>query len=173
MKRKYAWFAVVFAFSILIGMQAVEVAMANPFVWSTKPNQENPKLTINSPQNYSLINSANSLYLNFIVISPHSWIEDYESGLLTIYVGYTDYVDVFIDGNLSNHFVDYHNYYSSDYDFTNFSVNLNQTIAGSHLANVTVYAHTLYLGPPIDPSHVISHTTRNGPLMSTQWLFLI
>jgi hypothetical protein len=164
MKRRIATFAVVFAVSMLIGIQAVEVAMANPFVWSTKPNQENPKLTIISPQNYSLINSTDSLYLNFTAISPQSWIKDYESGLLTIHVGYTDYVDIYIDGNLCNHLIDEHNYYSPDYDFTNFSVKLNQTSTGSHLANVTIYAHILYLGPPIDPSHVISHTTSDGPL---------
>jgi hypothetical protein len=46
MKRRYALFAVVFAVSILIGIQAVEVAEANPVPWQSTPNREKPVLTL-------------------------------------------------------------------------------------------------------------------------------
>jgi hypothetical protein len=163
MKRKYAWFAVVFAVSILIGIQAVEVVNANPFVWPTTPNQEKPTLTIKTPQNNAVLNTTDNPYLNFTVNNPQSWYKEHFSGLI-IELGLTTLADVYIDGNLSNHFVDHHDYTNPAYDFTNFSVNLNQTSPGSHSANVTVYAYTLYLGPPIDKTHVLRENTTDGPL---------
>ncbi len=84
--------------------------------------------------------------------------------MMTIELGLTTSVDVYIDGNLRNHFVDHHDYSNPAYDFTNFSVNLNQTSPGSHSANVTVYAYTLYLGPPMDKTHILRENTTDGPL---------
>jgi hypothetical protein len=163
MMRRDAVFAVVFAVSILIGIQAVEVVDSNPIVWPTTPNQEKPTLTIKTPQNNEVLNSTDNFYLNFEVNNPQSWYKIHFSGL-TIELGLTTSVDVYIDGNLSNHFVDHHDYTNPAYDFTNFSVNLNQTSPGSHSANVTVHAYTLYLGPPIDKTHVLRENTTDGPL---------
>ena len=56
MKRRYAIFAVVFAVSILMGIQAVEVAEANPVPWPYKPNQERPILAIETPQTIQTTN---------------------------------------------------------------------------------------------------------------------
>jgi hypothetical protein len=48
MKRRYDVFAVVFAVSMLIGIQAVEVANANPIPWAFNPQMT---ISIQSPQN--------------------------------------------------------------------------------------------------------------------------
>jgi hypothetical protein len=48
MKRRYAVFAVVFAVSMLIGIQAVEVVDANPIPWAFNPQMS---VSILSPQN--------------------------------------------------------------------------------------------------------------------------
>jgi hypothetical protein len=163
MKRRYALFTVIFAVSILIGIQAVEVVDANPFVWPTTPNQEKPTLAIKTPQNNEVLNTTNNPYLNFTVNNPQSWYKVHSS-MMTFELGLTTSVDVYIDGNLTNHFVDRHDYTNPAYDFTNFFVNLNQTSPGSHSANVTVYAYALYLGPPIDKTHVLRDNTTDGPL---------
>jgi hypothetical protein len=163
MKRKYAVFAVIFAVEMLIGIQAVEVVDANPIVWPTTPNQEKPTLAIKTPQNNEVLNTTDNLYLNFTVNNPQSWYKVHFS-MMTYEIGLTKSADVYIDGNLSNHFIDHHDYTNPAYDFTNFSVNLNQTSPGSHSANVTVYAYTIYLGPPIDKTHVLRENTTDGPL---------
>ena len=163
MKRRYAVFTVIFAVSMLIGIQAVEVVDANPIVWPTTPNQEKPTLAIKTPQNNAVLNTTDNPYLNFTVNNPQSWYKVHSS-MMIIELGLTTSVDVYIDGNLSNHFVDHHDYTNPAYDFTNFSVNLNQTSPGSHSANVTVYAYTIYLGPPIDKTHVLRENTTDGPL---------
>jgi hypothetical protein len=153
----------IFAFSLLIGLQAVEVVDANPFVWPTTPNQDKPTLAIKTPQNNEVLNTIDNPYLNFTVNNPQSWYKVHSS-MMTFELGLTTSVDIYIDGNLSNHFIDHHDYTNPAYDFTNFSVNLNQTNPGSHSANVTVYAYTLYLGPPIDKTHVLRENTTDGPL---------
>jgi hypothetical protein len=48
MKRRYAVFVVIFAFSILIGMQVVQVADANPLPWFPNPQMT---VSIQSPTN--------------------------------------------------------------------------------------------------------------------------
>jgi hypothetical protein len=61
MKRRYAVFVVVFAFSILIGIQAVEVVDANPIHLGEVPPDANtspPSITIVSPENRSYNNSS-------------------------------------------------------------------------------------------------------------------
>src|SRR5512135_557556 len=61
MKRRIALFTVIFAISILIGMQVVEVVDANPL----PPSWMNPKMriTIQSPQNGT--DNALSVFVNF------------------------------------------------------------------------------------------------------------
>ena len=156
-------FAVIFVISILIGIQVVETVEANPFVWPTTPNQEKPTLAIKTPQNNEVLNNTDNPYLNFTVNNPQSWYKVHSS-MMIFELGLTTSADVYIDGNLTSHFVDHHDYTNPAYDFTNFSVNLNQTSPGSHLANVTVYAYTIYLGPPIDKTHVLRENTTDGPL---------
>ncbi len=75
MKRKYTIFAVIFAVSILIGIQAVEVADANP-TWGTSatpipPITDPPQIIITSPNS---IEYDNPVPLNITIIQPDSWI---------------------------------------------------------------------------------------------------
>ena len=66
MKRSYAVFAVVFAVSLLIGIQAVKVVDANPFTFYTQiepiPETIPPSIIIFNPQN-------NSVYPDLIDVS--------------------------------------------------------------------------------------------------------
>ncbi len=61
MKRRYAIFALIFAVSILIGLEAVKVVDANPIVWPATPNQEKPVLAIKTPQNNEVFNTTDTL----------------------------------------------------------------------------------------------------------------
>ena len=96
MKRRYAVFAVIFAVSILIGIQAVELAEANPVPWLSTPNLEKPTLTIETPQNYTTYDVGN-IPVNFTVSTPSSWSALY-FGMIS-YVGQLDSVHVYLDGN--------------------------------------------------------------------------
>ena len=71
MKRRYAVFTVIFAVSILIGIQAVEVVDANPVPWQSTPNQDRPTLTIETPQNQTTYN-VKDIPINFTVTKPES-----------------------------------------------------------------------------------------------------
>ena len=73
MMRRYAVFAVIFAFSILIGMQPVEIAEANPFMnyknIEPMPGTIPPTITIISPLN-STAYSPESVVITFNVNKP-------------------------------------------------------------------------------------------------------
>jgi hypothetical protein len=73
MKRKYTVFALALAVSILIGMQIVMVADANPYwIWKTIdpiPGAIPPTITVFNPKNYTTY-SQNELTVNFVVNLP-------------------------------------------------------------------------------------------------------
>jgi hypothetical protein len=99
MKRRYAIFVVVFAVSLLIGIQVVEVVDANPVPWPSTPNQEKPTLTIESPVNYARYGSE--VPLDFNVTAPESWGKYYWNlNWPQYYVGEIDSVTVYLDSNL-------------------------------------------------------------------------
>lgn len=75
MKRKYAWFAVVFASSILIGMQAVEVVTANPAPYDSS-GTSNVEVSIISPQNKTYDSNNIELIANFGAF-PGVWYISY------------------------------------------------------------------------------------------------
>jgi len=73
MKRFSALIAVIFAVSILIGMQVVRVAEANPYwIWKTidpVPGAIPPTITVLNPKNYTTY-SQNEFKVNFVVSAP-------------------------------------------------------------------------------------------------------
>jgi hypothetical protein len=95
MKRKYPVFAVVFAFSMLIGIQAIEVAEANP-TWGTSatpipPITDPPQIIINSP---TPTEYNNPVPLNITIIQPDSWLTNHTFVLPNSYVDNSDSVVV-------------------------------------------------------------------------------
>jgi hypothetical protein len=160
MKRRIASFAVFLVILVLVGIEVIGMADANPMVPKNSDNGfEKPVILIISPLNNEALNSTSNLYLNFVVNYPPSWkkiqIDNYT-------LGHIDSLDISIDGVKSNHFVNSYSYNDSNYNFTDFSINLKTLDAGSHLANITVYAHSYSLGyivgvsdnsfPPLDTS---------------------
>jgi hypothetical protein len=134
MKRRYAIFAVVFAVSIFIGIQAVEVVTANPIPYPATPSPEKPTLTIETPQNGASYSNINSLALNFSVAKPISWCIDYD---FFYNLGQITGIDVVLDGNLSSY----------PYNSTNYSIMLKHLTSGIHEVNVTVHAYSFYTTP--------------------------
>jgi hypothetical protein len=159
MKRRIAIFAVLLTISILVGIEVIGVADANPIAPNNEDGYDKPSVVIKSPVNNEVINCSINPYLNFAVNYPPSWkkiqIDNYTLGRI-------DSLDVIIDGVKSNHFVNCYSCSDSNYNFTDFSINLKTLDAGSHLANITVFAHSYSLGyfvglsdnsfPPLDTS---------------------
>ena len=95
MKRRYVVFALVLAVSILIGIQAVEVANANPLPYPQEPNTDLPFLTVGIPANPLPLNDNNAAVINIIVMQPDAWLH--------YYMGFMPYVGrcygyVYLDG---------------------------------------------------------------------------
>ena len=95
MKRKYAVFAVIFVFSLLIGIQAVEVANANP-TWGKPatpipPITDPPQIIINSP---TPTEYNNPVPLNITIIQPDSWLTNHTFVLPNSFVDNSDSVVV-------------------------------------------------------------------------------
>jgi hypothetical protein len=158
--RRIAVLAVLLTISVLVGTEVIGVVIANPMVPKNSDSGfEKPTIIIKSPLNNETLNNTSNLYLNFVVNYPPSWkkiqIDNYT-------LGHIDSLDVSIDGVKSNHFVNSYSYNDSNYNFTDFSINLKTLCSGSHLANITVYAHSYSLGytvglsdnsfPPLDTS---------------------
>ena len=159
MKRKIAFLAVLLTISILVGIEVIGVADANPIAPNNEDGYDKPSVVIKNPVNNEVINCGSNPYLNFAVNYPPSWkkiqIDNYTLGRI-------DSLDVIVDGVKSNHFVNSYSCSDSNYNFTDFSINLKTLDAGSHLANITVFAHSYSLGyfvglndnsfPPLDTS---------------------
>jgi hypothetical protein len=95
MKRRITVFAVIFAVSILIGIQAVEVANANP-TWGKPatpipPITDPPQIIINSP---TPTEYNNPVPLNITIIQPDSWLTNHSFVLPNSYVDNSDSVVV-------------------------------------------------------------------------------
>jgi hypothetical protein len=170
MKRKYAVFAVVFAVSILIGIQAVEVVDANPVPWLSTPNREKPVLTLQFRTNQTTYKTE--VPIDFNVTAPESWAT-YTVRLTwnDYYVGEMQYVAVYLDSKplinyTTSHIVSYFDGnkkiypYSDGFDglSTHYSFNLNKTTSGSHTLNVTVFSYTYADGDPIDDTAIAFQT---------------
>jgi hypothetical protein len=134
MKRSYAVFAIVFAVSMLIGIQAVEVIDANPVPYPSTPSQEKPTISIKNLQNYTTY-GIGSIALDFSVDTPESWSRLYD---YFFHIGYVKNVTVYLDGKLCGSFPS---------NTTEFSLILNQTALGTHKIEITVVSYSYYLTP--------------------------
>ena len=156
MKRRYAVFAVVFVISILIGVQAVEGVDANPVPWSYTPNQENPILAIETPQNHS--NYKCNVNVNFSVTTPVSWNAYYQplTPSRIYYIGELDSIQVSLDGNLIKR------YQYSDLNQDRYILTLNDTSTGSHELNITLLSFTYAKGEKYDTTAIDTNGISNG-----------
>ena len=148
MNRRKAVFAVVFAVSMLIGIQAVGIVDANPVPWSSIPNLEKPTVTLENLQNYTTYNDG-KVNFDFTVVAPSSWNKVH---WFTYYVGRIASVNVYLDGNL----IDCNRVYLTS---SRFSEKLNRTTSGQHLLNITVQSYTYYAGQIYDNSSIVSDIT--------------
>jgi hypothetical protein len=164
MKRKCVLFTVIFV-SLLIGIQAFEVAEANPVPWLSTPNREKPVLTLQSPTNQTTYKPE--VPIDFNVTAPESWAT-YTVRLVwnDYYVGEVQYVAVYLDSNLLIKYTTgrIESYFGGnktiypirgfDGESTHYSFNLNKTTSGSHTLNVTVYSFTYADGDPLDDTAI-------------------
>jgi len=143
MKRKVALTAIIiFALigSLVAGLQAVEVAEANPIVFPTKPITDPPTLIIQSPiNNYSYLET--SVPLNITVIKPASWGP---SGNASIYYDCgISYIHYILDGTSYSLFQSQLiNPIPQDLlpTISNFSQSLKDLRNGAHSLQVIIYA---------------------------------
>jgi hypothetical protein len=153
MKREIILFSVILL--VLVGIMPIAGVDANPYPipWSPTPNQDKPTLSINSPKNYSTIEKGKVL-VDFNITVPQSWDPVFFPGIH--YIGELNSVDVYLDGNLSIHCINYQmdvysngnksTYYSDEpgSNLSHLSIVLNNTDLGVHTLNVTALSYTYY-----------------------------
>jgi hypothetical protein len=142
MKRKYAVYSIIFAVSMLIGTQAIEVVDANPLSRGL-PNQGEFGVTIETPSNNTIFKKSN-IPLNFTISYNEQW------NSYPYWCSYASIasIEVYLNGNLSiqhtSHQVDYYlngtkTTYANQNDQNNYSDWVNQTSSGQHILNVTAH----------------------------------
>jgi hypothetical protein len=139
-------------FSVVTGIQAVELIQANPVPWPPTPNTEEPTLVIETPQNYTTY-ADNSVLLNFTVKEPDSWNAVH---IVIPYVGKMSSIDSYLDGT------HYRSYFIGLNNFTSFSEKLKMSTSGVHLLNITALSYTFYSGPIYSNSSVAFGNSSNG-----------
>jgi len=135
---------------MLIGIQTVEVANANPIPWSTTPNLDAPIITFQSPLNNTIYQNNNVL-LDFTVTKPSSW-KNYM--LIFPVVGDVHSIEIRLDGNLENDTLFRMKAFAQNQLTQNLT--LSQVSQGLHTINITVLSYTYYKGPAFNNTHIIS-----------------
>ena len=160
MKRRITVFTVVFSVSMLIGIQAVEVVDANPVPWPSTPNQDKPTITVETPQNNTVIAfNASDVWLNCTIANPDSWTIQY---LVTIPLVRVQSLEAQLDGNSV--------YLGRHQDKCSVKLNLNQSAPGLHTLNVTVFLNSYYRGAAYNGSHIVSDVySSSGPVYQYPW----
>ena len=149
MKRRIALFAVMFAVSTLIGVQAVELVNGNPIPWPATPSQEKPAVTIKNLQNYTTY-GLGSIALDFSVVQAQSWSVTYD---FFFHIGEVKNITVALDGTLCGRF---------PYNSTDFSLLLNESALGMHKAEVTVFSLAYYTTPIDGIQNIRSNIMYDG-----------
>ena len=134
-----------FLISLVSGMQAVEVAKANPIPYPPAPSTELPQLVLQTPKNYSSSYTNSTLDLNFTITKPASWLA-YTTKLGTIEVPTVgDYaVIVYLNGNLNYPFA--YEPYLNDLS-VNYTMNFSNLTSGQHNATIAIFCTAFYTNP--------------------------
>jgi hypothetical protein len=128
-----------FLLSIVAGIQAVEVAKANPIPFPPAPSTDLPTLVIQPPENFSDTYSSNTLELNFTVTKPYSW--DSYGGMLIMPAVGGYIVWVYLDGTLKYHSS---NLGSPGILITNYIAVFKNLTLGQHTLKVDILAQAYY-----------------------------
>jgi hypothetical protein len=166
MKRSNAWFAIVLAVSMLIGIQAVEVANANPVPWPSTPNFERPTIILETLQNNTVIAyKTTDVWLNFTIKKPDSWTMP---DLIPVPSVQVESAEAQWDGNHVSLGL-YPEGYSAV--LCSAKLNLTQTMPGRHTLNVTVLLYSYYRGAAFNGSHVVADDimSSSGPVYQYPW----
>ncbi len=160
MKRSYAVFAAVFAVSILIVVQTIEAAKANPVPWPSAPIFDKPTITVQTPQNNTVFAyNATDVWLNFTIAKPDSWTIQH---LVTIPMVKEESVEAQLDGNAV--------YRGWSREKVAVKLDLNQSAPGLHTLNVTILMNSYYRGAAYNGSHIVSDIySSSGPVYQYPW----
>jgi hypothetical protein len=155
-------------FLLVVGLQVVELAIANPVYWPVMPITDKPTVTIERPTNNTTYNNT-AVYVSLTVTNPDSWKRE---GLIPIpsYYALVDSVNAYLDGKRIFLSYNYTDYTTDEWvkDQSYFCV-LGQTApratAGQHMLNVTVVSLSYYRGPAYNGSHIDSgRMSSDGPV---------
>ena len=129
-----------FLVSLVAGMQAVEVARANPYrpppFYPPTPNTDPPTITIQSPINATY--NLNNIPLNITVIQPSSW---HQNNLTTVYINKVSYE---LDGKIDILWEQVPPESLSPVleSVTNYSATLSNLARGQHTLKVNIVAYS-------------------------------
>jgi hypothetical protein len=171
MKRRITVFAVVFAISMLIGTHAVVNVNANPVPWPSTPNFQKPTITVETPQNNTVLAyNATDVWLNITIAEPNSWIMP---DLIPINSVQVESAGAQLDGkHVSLEWIN-GGYVSLAWNRVGYSakLNLSQTMPGLHSLNVTILLHSYYRGAAYNGTHFVAHDiySSSGPIYQYPW----
>lgn len=161
-------------FSLVAGMQSVEVAKANP-TWGLRPstpNQDKPIIVIETPENNTYC-SNRSVMLNFTVIKPSSW-----NWTLVPFGSCAngDIESVTVNLNGKQEFQDY---LSADklngggYWNKSYSLTIDGLNSGINSLSLIVLADAQYINSTVTVGDTTTRTGASVPMNVTDTLYLI
>ncbi len=156
-------------FAIVVSLQTVGLAIANPVFWPSTPILDKPTLILESPTNNTIYENS-ELYINLTVTEPASWKREGTMAIPSFYARLGS-VNASLDGNIvysSNTYSSNINYSAIktwyDDDSNHFSIP-QQPSPGPHVLNVTVLAYSYYRGPAYNGTHIESDImSSSGPV---------
>lgn len=159
----------VFLISLPVGMQAVDVAKANPIPYPPTPNKDEPNLQVQNPQNFTSysLEDTTTITLNFTITKPISWnLTQPNFGFPAIgkiqTVNATQNDRLIFNDFLGADFLNGTGEWSKEY-----SVNLNDFNLGLNKIEVSVYAMTFST-----PDYYVETAVKTYPMYVTDTIYL-
>ena len=161
MKRKLSPLSLILALILMaVALHTPSFASANPMYeipYPSEPNKELPTLNLESPQNGTAY-TAGTAELAFNVTKPVSWDIYWYAGVSELIPVIGSYIVwVYLDGNVTYHFLDPH---LQRVHTTNYSLPLDWLKSGTHSLKIDLKATTYYKNPYRDVYDYLEHATN-------------
>ena len=159
MKRRLSRLALILVLLLMtVALHIPSFALANPMYeipYPSEPNMELPTLKVESPQNGTAY-TAVTAELSFTVTKPDSWDTYWNAGVSELIPVIGSYIVwVYLDGNITYHFLDPH---LQRVRTANYSLTLDWLKSGTHSLRIDMKATTYYKNPYPDLYDYLTHS---------------
>ena len=161
MKRKLSILSLILALILMaVVLHIPSFASANPMYeipYPSEPNEELPTLKLESPQNGTAY-AVGTAELAFTVTKPDSWDTYWNAGVSELIPVIGAYIVwVYLDGNVTYHFLDPH---LQSVPTANYSLTLDWLKSGTHSLKIDLKVTTYYKNPYPDVYDYLEHSTN-------------